>query len=62
MLICPICGGHLLTMLEDFRISAAGKNRESPVGGLAAFRCDVYGHVVFIRKTDLPAKAASAGA
>ncbi len=43
-------------MLDEFSITAATPHKQSPVSGLAAFRCDFDGHVVFIRKADLPAR------
>jgi hypothetical protein len=66
MLLCPICGAQLLAMLDEFQITAtAVANKNTPVAGLAAFRCDLDGHIVFIRRSDLPVamtKAATAAA
>ena len=62
MLLCPICGGQLLPMLEEYSITARMAEKDSAVAGMAAFRCDFDGHVVFIRKNDLPARALRAAA
>ena len=51
---CPICNRlSLRRLLEDFQISAAINGENRNITGLAAFICEIAGHIFFVRTADL---------
>jgi len=44
---CPICN-RLSLRREDFQISAAINGENRNVSGLAAFICEIAGHIFFV--------------
>ena len=51
---CPICNHpNLRRLLEDVQISAAVTGDIRKVSGVAAFICEIAGHIFFVRISDL---------
>ena len=53
-LICPICHDDSVEeLLSDFNFTAASNSDILSVSGITAYRCDVAGHIFFVRETDV---------
>ena len=50
---CPVCQSHSVEhLLAQFKITASTDGDKRPVGGLAAYKCEEYGHIFFVRVID----------
>ena len=55
-ILCPICTRSTLEpILQEFIIKAVVAAEDRVVGGLLAYRCSEFGHVFFVRRTDVEA-------
>ena len=52
-LICPFCHHPVEQLLSDFNFTATSNNDILSVHRIAAYRCDVAGHIFFVRETDV---------
>ena len=56
---CPVCGEtQIEPVLENVTVTATYDEFAGPIGALTVLRCQVYGHIFFVRQADLQIAAA----
>jgi hypothetical protein len=51
---CPVCGrSSIEPVLQKITVQAHSDSFDGEIGGLRTYRCQIEGHIFFVRKADL---------
>ena len=53
LFFCPICGGSIEPLRTGVAVFARLESEARNVGGLKAYRCQLYAHIFFVKTEDL---------